>query len=259
MVSHRDVTIYLMAVKSFYHHLGNGEIVVIDDGTLTEHDRKILSHHLGGPLFIRMDSVDTGECPKGGTWERLLTILEMTSSHYVIQIDSDTLTRGEIPEVAECVRSNTSFTLGTWSGKDFVTLEDASRIVRNESSSHVQIAAEKALCRLNHPEKKRYVRGSSGFAGFARGVHLQDEVIEFSRGMTKLLGDRWSEWGSEQVTSNYAVANSPSAMVLPYPKYTCFYGKQQPETSSFLHFLGTHRFEGGVYGRESKFVIRSQL
>ena len=52
--------------------------------------------------------------------------------------------------------------------------------------------------------------------------------------MTAELGSRWTEWGTEQVTSNYVVANSPEAMVLPYPKYACFDLNMDPAESVFL-------------------------
>lgn len=75
--------------------------------------------------------------------------------------------------------------------------------------------------------------------------------------MSALLGARWSEWGTEQVSSNYVVANSPDARVLPYPKYACFDLDMDPERSAFLHFIGTHRFERGVYAALANRVIGS--
>jgi hypothetical protein len=259
MVSHRDLIIYLVAIKSFYRRLGQGEVVIIDDGTLTQSDRTILERHLGRPDIIRVNEVQTGRCPKGGTWERLLTILDMSKQFFVIQLDSDTVTLGEVPEVLECVRLNRSFTLGTSSGREFVNLVQASGMVRDEQGSHMQIAAEKNLFRIKNPEGRRYVRGSSGFAGFARGLGSRDEAAEFSDQMTSFIGHKWNEWGSEQVTSNYVVANSPGAIVLPHPKYTCFWNQTDPGDSTFVHFIGTHRFDRGVYARESKAFIRSEF
>lgn len=259
MVSHRDLILYLVAIKSFYRRLGQGEMVIIDDGTLTEADHSILSQHLGRPKIIRVSDVQTGRCPHGGTWERLLTILDMSKQFFVIQLDSDTLTVGDVSEVLECIRLNRSFTLGTNSGKEFVNLVQASGMVRDEQADHVTIAAEKNLCRIRNPETRRYVRGSSGFAGFARALGSRDDAAEFSDQMTSLIGSKWNEWGSEQVASNYVVANSPGAIVLPYPKYMCFWNQTDPADSSFVHFIGTHRYDRGVYARESKTFIRSQF
>ena len=92
MVSHRDLIMYFVAIRSLYAQIGEGAIAIIDDGSLTAADTEILHRLLGGPQIIRADQIDTGACPRGGTWERLLHILDLSSSRYVIQLDSDTLT-----------------------------------------------------------------------------------------------------------------------------------------------------------------------
>lgn len=261
MVGHRDLIMYLIAVKSFYRQMGEGEIIVVDDGTLTARDRKLLSHHLGAPDFVDMNSVDTGPCPKGRCWERLFTVLELREKFYVIQLDSDTLTRSAVPEVVECVRSNRCFTLGTVSesGADFLSLHDASRVAEKFTGTHVQVLTEKSLFRLPDPECNRYVRGSAGFAGFAKGRPLRGAASEFSRRISKLIGPKWNDWGSEQITSNYLIANEPSPVVLPQPKYSCFDPERSVRNEVFVHFIGTYRHDGGVYARESRAVIRRQL
>ena len=61
--------------------------------------------------------------------------------------------------------------------------------------------------------------------------------------MEKLLGERWQEWGTEQCGSNFAVANSPGAFILPNPKYGNF-GRHLPDAQrTFLHFIGSDRYE----------------
>ena len=66
---------YLVAVKSLHHELDRGRIAILDDGTLTAQDKAILAHHCSDPEIMRIQDVVLGEFPKGGTWERLLTIL----------------------------------------------------------------------------------------------------------------------------------------------------------------------------------------
>ena len=64
------------------------------------------------------------------------------------------------------------------------------------------------------------------------------------------------EWGSEQVASNFVVANSPSASVLPYPRYACFDPDlASPSQVAFLHFVGTWRFHGGIFAAAAKTAI----
>ena len=48
---------------------------------------------------------------------------------------------------------------------------------------------------------------------------------------------RWREWGSEQCGSNFAIANSPDPVVLPYPEYASFERRvrRQPGQVPALH------------------------
>ena len=100
---------YLVAVKSLWHHLGRGRVAILDDGTLTAQDRAILAHHCGDPQIMRIADVKLNEFPAGGTWERLLTILDNRAGEYWIQLDSDTVTIGAVPEISEAIARNRSF------------------------------------------------------------------------------------------------------------------------------------------------------
>src|SRR5579864_3844319 len=110
MVSQRDLTMYLVAIKSVYSQVGEGSICIINDGSLTQEGLATLRHHLGSPAVVDITTINTGQSPRGGCWERLLHILELAHDSYVIQIDSDILARGPIPEVVQCYRENRSFT-----------------------------------------------------------------------------------------------------------------------------------------------------
>ena len=77
MVSHTDLIMYLVAVKSFYKRIGEGEIIIINDGSLTAADCEVLSDHLGSPKLIHITDVNTNGFPIGGCWERILTILDL--------------------------------------------------------------------------------------------------------------------------------------------------------------------------------------
>jgi hypothetical protein len=249
MVSRRDVLMYLAAIKSFLLELGEGHPIILNDGSLQTSQIQLLEAHLPAASFVRVPDVDTGGGPQGGCWERLFTIIDLINDRYVVQLDSDTLTYGSIAEVKECYRDNASFTLGTSAGRSFVSLTESARMAQQLTSRHVQVIAERAFDSLPDGGDKCYVRGSAGFAGFARACFQRLKLEEFSAQMEKLTGPRWREWGSEQVASNYVVANSPSARVLPYPKYACFDPRINPTDSAFLHFVGPHRYARGVYRR----------
>lgn len=239
---------YLAAIKSFGRHLPPSAVHVVDDGSLTGEDRTLLAQHVPGvQLHALVDCREPG-LPTGGTWERLTAIARLSVSRYVIQLDADTLTKGPIDEVAAAVRENRAFTIGTWNGQVVETARERAEEARarNPALTHVQIRAEAHFDRLNEADTLKYVRGCSGFAGFPSGLGKLELMHRLSSQMQQLIGDKWHEWGSEQVMSNLVVANQPDAQVLPHPDYTdC--QKMQPAITRFVHFIGTCRFQDGRY------------
>lgn len=260
MVGGRVLEPYLVAAKSLLRGLGGGRAVVIDDGTLSPADRAALARHMPGVEVLAIDSVDTGACPRGGTWERLLTILDLRADAYVVQVDSDTVTLGAIPEVVGAVRANRSFSLR---GEPGAELADAAALAAAlpplPEPMHVQHAAERALPRLALPiAHPRYFRGCSGFAGFARSGGGRALAEAFSRENERLLGpERWGRWGSEQVTSNFVVANDPDPLLLPYDRYLNHTGETVPPDARFVHYLGEWRFNSGSYFDATRRAIRA--
>jgi hypothetical protein len=133
-------------------------------------------------------------------------------------------------------------------------VEEASKAARDDGSLHIQTAAESKLDTIPRI-KPFYVRGCSGFFGIPKGALTLEDVEEFSEAMTAALGARWNEWGTEQMTVNYLVANLPGVNVLQPPKYTQFFGKRLGIDSSFVHFIGMYRFDRLAYTRETRKLI----
>jgi hypothetical protein len=252
MIGTRVLSPYLVAAKSLHHHLGRGRFVVLDDGTLTPDDRAALAHHLGDPRVLALADIDTGPAPRGGTWERLLTILDLRADDYVIQLDSDTVTLGPVPEVAAAIDAGRSFTLfGDARGAELGVLPAAEFVARNAADpaqrGHVQARVESAMAEIAIPGLK-YVRGCSGFAGFAPAASGRSLAEAFTREAERLLGRaKWSEWGSEQVTSNVVIANDPDPAPLPYARYTNFWNAPLGADVAIAHFIGTYRHHGRAY------------
>lgn len=254
-----DVLMYLVAVKTFTQFVPVKSCHVVSD-RLGASDKAIVREHVPGCEIIDLPDIDTTGFPRGGTWERLLHIMDLSQHSYVIQLDSDTLTLSPPTEVLNCVAQQRSFTLGTAQGREPISAKLAAEQVAKLDSSdpHVQTVAELALARLDEPGA-RYVRGNSAFAGFAIGQHGRPRLQRFSQAMSTLIGSKkWHEWGSEQVASNYMVANTPDGVVLPFEKYRYFApGYASPE-AVLLHFIGTYRFSGGVYRDMSLARLRAQ-
>jgi len=257
MVSKRDVQMYLLSLKSFYTHIGRGKIWAIIDRDMPADSRATLERHFPGIRFVILEDIDTGPCQRGGTWERVLHVVEHSSEEYTIQLDCDTLAFGpDLSEVRACVESNTAFTLGSM-GFGIVSLPEAAALARQSDSNFVGLAAERLFDRYPDSAKWKYVRASSGFAGFAKNGIARTAIEDFHVNMEKLLGSRWIEWGTEQCASNFAVANSPNAVVLHRPKYGNFSPGLSNEKASFLHFYGTHRYEEDFFANRGREIIQS--
>lgn len=253
MIGTRVLLPYLVAAKSFQSQLGRGRFVILDDGSLTAADRTVLIRHLGDPVIHSIAAVDTGPCPRGGTWERLLTILDLRRTDYVIQLDSDTVALGPVREVQEAIDAGRSFTLAGGVDSAILPVARVGELARSAAETgrgHVQSAIEQVMDRIAIPGRTElhYVRGCSGFAGFAPGSEGRALAEQFSVAAEALLGrSRWEEWGTEQVTSNFVIANDPGARLLPYDRYLNFWNEPVGDRASFVHFVGTYRFHGGAY------------
>lgn len=255
MMSHSDMLMYLLGMKAFYARLGAGKIVAIIDRNEPDDMRRTLRKHLVGITFVHIQDIDVGACQRGGTWERLVYLLDHARNEYAIQMDSDVLAFGpDIAEVRRCIADNVAFTLGN-AGRPINTMAHWAQDAKQVESNYVGNAAERLFDRYPDAETTRYVRASSGFAGFAKGGFDRAGIERFHREMQKLLPERWHEWGTEQCGSNFAVANSPGAVVLPYPKYANFWPGLERDRSALLHFIGAHRYLDGYFARLGRKVI----
>lgn len=262
MIGTRVLYAYLLAAKSLHARLQQGRFAVLDDGTLTEADKRVLAEHLGDPVIYPIAEVAIGDCPRGGCWERLLTLLELRRDAYVIQLDSDTVTLGPVPEVAAAIAAGRNFSLrgeagSAWLpvaqiGYDFDTLAD---------TAHVQARIEALLERIERrlPQVRHYARACAGFAGFAPGGHSRELADAFSREARHLLGaDSWAQWGSEQVMSNVIVSNEAAPLLLlPYDRYRNYGAEPELGSAALVHFIGTYRYHRGAYAQAARAVIAS--
>jgi hypothetical protein len=252
-----DVTMYLLAAKSFARFVVPQGFLIVDDG-LTAEERDVLRHHLGQVSFVRSAEVPAGTCPRGGCWERLLSLSAQNEAHYAIQLDADTLTISPPREVLQCIAEDRTFTLGTPTGKHLVTAAEATAYADQHVYDHVQSFTERALAKLPDAAHVKYVRGCAGFTGFARGELPRSGIEHYAQSLAALIGaDRFAQWGSEQVTSNLMAANAPNALVLPVDTYPFWAPNLPVDRLSLIHFFGTYRYLQGTYLRLSLQVIEA--
>ncbi|HMT47618.1 MAG TPA: hypothetical protein PKE59_10790 [Novosphingobium sp.] len=259
MIGTRVVLPYLVAAKSLHARLGRGRFAILDDGTLTSADKDLLARHLGKPEIRSIHDVDTGACPRGGCWERLLTLLDLRRDAYVIQLDSDTVTLGPVEEIVQAIAQGRDFTLRGDKDALWLPVERfAADLAGIPASAHVQTKTEAVMAQLCAvlPEPRHYVRGCAGFAGFAPGGLDRSAAEAFSRKAEEKLGPGvWSQWGSEQVMSNVIIANEGEPVLLPYDRYLNFWNEPVGEEVAFVHFVGTYRYHGGVYAQAARRAI----
>lgn len=252
MIGTAVVLPYLVAVKSLHAQLGRGRIMLLDDGTLTDADKALLAYHTGNPVILQFSYIDTGACPKGNCWERLLAILDLRREHYVIQLDSDTVTLGPVSEVRDAIDANRSFTLGGGTedvAHGFMSVLDMIREIYSDGprTPHIQSVIESALRDVPGAGSLRYIRGCAGFAGFSKSTSGRVLAERFAVDAGAIVGPRFAEWGSEQAASNFVVANDPNPIQLPYDRYTNHWEEALPADPAFIHYIGTYRYERGSY------------
>ncbi|MGT2514014.1 hypothetical protein ACVOMT_06950 [Sphingomonas panni] len=251
---------YLVAVKSLAQRLSRGRVVILDDGTLTADDKAVLAHHLNDPRIIPIGDVDTGPCPRGNVGA---VADHPRPARRCLCDPGRSRIRSRSAIWPRCGRRSMPAGTSRCVERPAWRSRTASHIARDRAGVdprapglHVQDAAEAAIgsVELARPGELHYVRGCSGFAGFAPGGPGRELAEGFSQAMDVAIGrDRWSRWGSEQVTSNFVVANGHDPLLLPYDRYLNFwnaalFGRSHFATDpAFVHFIGTYRFHGDAY------------
>ncbi len=256
-VQSKDLIPYLVAAKSFYRRIGRGRLVIVDDGSLTYANRETLSAHLPGVAYRPLSDGELDGLPRGGCWERLAIAAVEARDAYVIQLDADTVTLGDIGAVAAHVEEGRPFAIADGPIPGMRSLREIANYqrARTRADAHVQCAVERALDRVGLPPERRYLRGSAAFVGYPRRPDILDLMLEFSDAMASALGERWRASGTEQATSNYVVANTGEATMLVPPDYSIHAPDTDIEAAAFIHFLDEHRFAGGRYAAAARCAI----
>lgn len=263
MVAPSDVPMYLLSMKAFYRRVRRGRLVAIITRKMPQDRQALLREHFPGIVLEILEDIDTGRCQRGGTWERILYILDRAATEYVVQVDCDTLpVAPNLKEVTDCIERSVAFTMAD-NNNHIRGFRETAAAAQKMDSDYIGVVSERMFDHYPSADDLLYVRGSSGFSGFAPGGFPRARLEEFHGIMEGLVGrERWREWGTEQCASNFAVANSPGAMVLPFPAYTSFFPGGPRKEVKFFHFIGSFRFDEGYFaahGRKEIAALRSAV
>lgn len=250
MVSKRDMHNYLVAVRSFCESLSPSRVVVLDGGGLDDYARRKIQRIVPFAEFLSVHDVDLKGLQSGGTWERLALIASLSDEGYIIQLDSDILCLGPLDDVGYYVKGGVPFIIrGDSEGGGIVPANVAASAARRASGNHVQTIFERNLGTLSTQNPLRYVRGCSAFTGFPKGSLTSESLRGLFSYLKPLCGERWREWGTEQVSVNFFLANLPNTVALPAQDFATYCGQPVAalESARLIHFIGTHRYYRGVY------------
>lgn len=259
MVQSKDVLPYLVALKSFTRYANPRRIVIVCDPTITPKDRAVFSMHIPHVELRDAEEFTNESIPRGGTWERLYAISEYCKQDYVVQLDADTITMLPPTEVMHAVMTNAGFVMCGEPNAVLMSLKETEAHIASwgppgPGLEHIQATVERSIANNLLPAEARYVRGCSGFTGFPKSHTMTDKLLAFSRAMKVRHGIRWGEWGTEQIASNYLVANAEATTLLP----SLLYGTPDVVHSDpvLVHFIGSMRFTSNKYRAATLRTIR---
>ena len=263
MLKHSDINMYLIAIKSFMWHFGYGSVEVIDDGTLTQEDTKLLQHHVPNISIYKADKIETLNCPAYISWKRLFRIADLATESYVIQLDADTISLAPLIDIHDKVQANEGFLIGNDLWKQPVDVNFLHNIVKRWNHHHPQPKAEEIFKDIDFfKDGTKYLRGCAGFAGYPKHFATFNEIAYLSQQIEGRIGSLWHNWGSEQVESMCLISKTKNASVLPWPKYQNYMYPQTNEStkiSSFVHFIGSTRYSDRKYSQlVREFLIKNK-
>jgi len=229
----------MVAIKSLARPLQRGRVVLLDDGTLTAEDRAVLAHHFDDPQILRADSINLRGFPTGHGWESLLAMLERRSGEYWLRVSHDSVTLGDVPEIAAAIGSNRSLVeLAPDSGPDPVL--PFSEVF----SSDVLTAG-----------RWRYIHAGGGLAGLAAA---QGGRIIAEAALALLPAPAANSKGRAEPDQaiGFIVGNEPMPVCLPKNLYRVWArGEEWRVGPAFLRFAPANSERNGAWADASRAAI----
>jgi len=70
-LQHKDVILFLIALKSFASNIKINRVFIVNDGSLTTNDCELIKKHIPISSIYHFKEFANSSCPPGGCWERL--------------------------------------------------------------------------------------------------------------------------------------------------------------------------------------------
>lgn len=240
-VGSTQVPAFLVSVKSAWHHLRRGRVVVFDDGTLEAQDRTVLAQHCGDPEIVRLHDIASEGFPDGIAWLELLAVLDRRVSDYWLRIGPDTVSLGPLGEIERALGINRSLAMvrrdgvserplavGDFARPAFRPREDA----RNETA-----IIERHLPQMGEIYGWRYLPACSSLAGFAAGNAGRSLAQAFHARLVGLVGRKLAaSSAAAHITSSFVIANETQPVCLPRHLYCDHGDPARVENAALVRF-----------------------
>ncbi|MBN1378514.1 MAG: hypothetical protein JXA04_04705 [Gammaproteobacteria bacterium] len=272
-VPHRYLYAYLLAIKSLLYYHSDLSIVVHDDGSLLDDDKRMIKFHLPHCKVIDRATADA-EFDKlnnpflsqvRSSYTSYLKLFDSTlfnQSERIIILDTDTLFLKEPSAIIDWIENGGK----PWyhmapKGKMKVNKEMTIANYAKLQNVHIQTLIMDNLDEINDTLHQNYFINQGFCSGF---IGYESKTIDFSEleRLFKLLyekfGDKIFRWGAEQTTHGLLLC-SKGAIPLPLEDYFVFTqaNAHLAHNATFLHFVGENRFHKLIYPRLAHSVMKN--
>jgi hypothetical protein len=244
LVRHRDVDMYLIAVKSLLRFYSNLALVIHNDGTLTPADKRLMRDHIVGAVIIDREEADSKvnqelkgrpECRDfRNRWIDSLQLFDysiLSSKRKLISLDSDVIFIREPTELVEWITTENS---------DVIYNQEAEGTKMGRTLWDLNISCNGEL--------------NAGFVGYYKDMIDYDLVEEY----IPILRDK-HRFGTAQVYMGLCLHRAPyRPRALQTEKYLIYmgHGKRALEKAKMVHFLSFLRFAQLHYPRLALRLVR---
>jgi len=250
LISHNDISMYLLAIKSFLRFYSDVSLVVHDDGTLTKKDINLLQEHLKNVRVINKESADikiksflkdkTNCMNFRQSYINSMQVFDyylFSNKNKIISFDSDILFLKEPKDIIDWIKN-----------------QNKEVLYNAESDLPHNILFEQE----NIPELKNL---NCGFMCFYKEF-MDYKLIE---SLLKKVRDKQKEerlWSQAYFSAIFKIKNIETK-ALPKDKYRVYLNKKKQAEhvkvdgkEVMIHFVNTTRFSKGIYLKLANKVIK---